>query len=360
MKVRGHGRAAFTLVEILVVILIITILMGILIPVIVAIRKNAKNVRIALELNNINTAMEGYKNKYKDYPPDFTDSRVVLRHIAKAFPRIAPLGVPPLGEPRPGIGNTWGLDPAEALVFWLGGLSDDPKHPFTGPGGPLKLVNTQNGPMYVANTERTNALFEFTRKRLSYDRINIGPTAGQMGSRDELDLHALPNPNANLARFTTADQFPVYYQEGSPLPIVYFDSRSYVVKSNVVFYPAYKPLADTVGQYGVARPYKADEPNPDFNPNVDSPDMGIHFVNRRTFQIIAPGLDESYGFDLLLPFDSPAFGQTAVPVFKLFPSGKWVHPNPNSTSQVPKGYYEGHEDNITSFSEGRILGSSVE
>ena len=352
MRHRGHGRAAFTLVEIMVVILIITILVGILIPVVTSVRRRVLFTSIALEVRNLNDAIESYKNKYKDYPPDFTDSSVVARHIAKAFPRIAPPGIPPLGEPRPGMGQGWGLDQAEALVFWLGGLSDDPKHPFTGPGGPLKHVG--NG-QYVANTDRANAFFEFNQKRLTYQLLQNG----QYASRDELDLHNMADPNPIQQLYTTPDQFPVYTQKYSDLPFTYHDARSYVVinrGAGTVVYPGYTALGDTTGDVGVARPYKSTERNPDFNAQTDAPDMAVHFMNRRTFQIIAPGLDNSYGWDALAPVDSPAFGQVPCPVFKVFNTGEYFHPSGNAA--VPTNYFNSHRDNLTNFSEGRTLEDS--
>ena len=63
-------RAAFTLIELLIVIAIIGILAALLIPVGGAIKENAKKRRAATELSQIETAIERYKAKYGFYPPD--------------------------------------------------------------------------------------------------------------------------------------------------------------------------------------------------------------------------------------------------------------------------------------------------
>ena len=36
------------------------------------------------------------------------------------------------------------MNAAEALVFWLGGFSDDPKYPISGPGGPSYSIESDD------------------------------------------------------------------------------------------------------------------------------------------------------------------------------------------------------------------------
>ena len=58
------------------------------------------------------------------------------------------------------------VNPAEALVFWSGGFSSDPKQPFTGNGGPF--LKNAGGTIVGANPDRlpgTNELDKATLDR---------------------------------------------------------------------------------------------------------------------------------------------------------------------------------------------------
>ncbi len=55
------------------------------------------------------------------------------------------------------------MDPAEALVFFLGGFSSNPQRPFTGEGGPFSVTSTDTtvtgGQTLQYNVQRTGAFF---------------------------------------------------------------------------------------------------------------------------------------------------------------------------------------------------------
>jgi prepilin-type N-terminal cleavage/methylation domain-containing protein len=128
----------FTLVELLVVITIIGILAGLAVPAVVIAMRRAKVASVALEMNQLDTALKAYKAQFGEYPPDFSDQTAtghatILRHLARAFPRYVP-GYPVSGAGAGGtwgefvtdVNNGWGIDPgkltpAGAIVFWLGG-----------------------------------------------------------------------------------------------------------------------------------------------------------------------------------------------------------------------------------------------
>ena len=63
-------RAAFTLMELLIVIAIIAILAGLIIPISGAVKKNQRLSVAKAELNQMQTAIEAYKSKLGYYPPD--------------------------------------------------------------------------------------------------------------------------------------------------------------------------------------------------------------------------------------------------------------------------------------------------
>ncbi len=185
---RGHQRVGFTLVELLVVMAILGVLAGLLAWGVnsarVAILKRAQ----AAELANIATAVEAYRTKYGDYPPDGSSWPVMEAHLRKAFPNIvvselallnpansaANGGIRNDNAPGPHPFGGRVFDPAEALVFFLGGFSSDSQRPITGPGGPLKANPVGGGYMY--NNQRENAFFEFKNGRLTLNDTGTAST----------------------------------------------------------------------------------------------------------------------------------------------------------------------------------------
>ncbi len=332
-------RSGFTLVEILVVILIIALLVALLVPVVRGVMRRAEDFRFAQDLANLEMAIHAYKEKYKDFPPDFTDCKfkpfdqtVAGRHIRMAFPRIDPVEFTVIANFAPTI------DPAEALVFWLGGLSRDPKKPFTGSGGPLVLTGNSTVPVAWRVQDRNEPLFDFDESRLQLEWDSSGAFV--------LGAAFLP-PGGNRT------------------PYVYFDSRTYgFIDSNGN--PQYGSLAwpspTASGAVTVARPYKSDIPNTSFNPSSNVQDnvlrdRSMHWVNRDTFQLICAGRDGEFGPlvsgtspDLVFPDPN----NNSVPVFTRFPSRQLFHPGSPPAAQV-QHYLQGQDDNLTNFSEGQTL-----
>jgi prepilin-type N-terminal cleavage/methylation domain-containing protein len=63
-------RAAFTLIEMLVVIAVISVIAGMIFPVIGVVNKNKMRSKAKAELNQVQHAIEDYKTKLGHYPPD--------------------------------------------------------------------------------------------------------------------------------------------------------------------------------------------------------------------------------------------------------------------------------------------------
>jgi type II secretory pathway pseudopilin PulG len=313
-------------VELLVVMAILGILAGLL-----AWGVNAARVAIlkraqAFEVQSIASAVEAYRTKYGDYPPDGSSWPVMEAHLRKAFPNILvselALLNPALSQQNglirndndltgshphlaryvstsPGLRSGRVFDAAEALVFFLGGFSSDPQRPITGPGGPLKQV----GNSYIYNTQRENAFFEFKIGRLTLD-----PNTG--ASNDEA-VYSEGVPNDLMPVYV--GNGPTYQQLG--VPIVYFDSRTYQLAGATVgdssyYFNFYSPgLVDTRNvrdsTRNCARPFLSMDLDPNKGNNA------LRYANDKTFQIMNGGYDRIYGCqsvkNVAAPESKPAF-----------------------------------------------------
>lgn len=312
--------------ELLVVMAILGILAGLL-----AWGVNAARVAIlkraqAFEVQSIASAVEAYRTKYGDYPPDGSSWPVMEAHLRKAFPNILvselALLNPALSQQNglirndndlteshphlaryvstsPGLRSGRVFDAAEALVFFLGGFSSDPQRPITGPGGPLKQV----GNSYIYNTQRENAFFEFKIGRLTLD-----PNTG--ASTDET-VYSEGVPNDLMPVYV--GNGPTYQQLG--VPIIYFDSRTYQIAGATVndssyYFNFYSPgLVDTRNVQGSTR--NCARPFLSMDLDANKGNNALRYANDKTFQVMNGGYDRIYGCqsvkNVAAPESKPAF-----------------------------------------------------
>jgi type II secretory pathway pseudopilin PulG len=333
------------LVELLMVIAIIGILVGMGVVGINAGAKAIQKRAIALEVAAISQAVEAYKMKYGDYPPDGSSRAAFEAHFRKAFPNIKPsefgLLVPPLVNSQTPASV---MDPAEALVFCLGGFSNNPQLPFSGAGGPFSKAD---GGGYQYNVDRSNGFFEFGQEKLT---LGLQGTATQ--SNDEVVLGTGNQPDA----------LPVYLPRGRTMPLVYFAASTYSfsvpqnlgLPDGTLAFNAYR--GNNIS--GVARPYKSDN----LNTSVLQPtarfqkERRYRYMNDKSFQIISAGLDDDFGGVnsewIVRPADLP-------PTFFRYPSGKQL--NIDTGTEAGSNYQESDGggpspqlDNVTNFSEGPL------
>jgi len=337
----------FTLVELLIAITIIGLLMAIAIPAVNRAIITGRQTAIRMEINALEGAVEQYLAKYGDYPPDGSSEAVLMGHMRKIFPRMSPQDRSLLQQlvyhRTSGEFSEVAMDRAEALVFFLGGFSDNPLNPLTGEGGPLRLIGTDPTVIasYEYNATRDNALFDFDLARLTIGRAS---DTAPLLSTDEV-LLGVDGPAHG-----GQDPLPAYLARiGDPSPIVYFDSRTYGRLPNGL-YNGY--LAGNGSVYGGLRPYMTAA----IGGGTGNP-ADLQFHKRDTFQIISPGLDGIFGSIVSVTPGNPG----ADPVYFITETGQAF--GPVSAAPSINGYQDGdwsglgsngHLDNVTNFSSSTL------
>lgn len=343
-------RYGFTLVELLVVIAIIGILMGIAVPAIFGVIETANSNKQKLELGAIEQAIERYQQQYGDYPPDFSNWTVVERHYRKIFPRINAVELDRLEAALQtgGVHNPTKMDRAEAIVWTLGGYSSNPLFPFTGDGGPLARL-PDNASQYQVNLNRENAFYEFDTTRLDL----------KIRDKDEL----ISFTENNFYTSSDDDLFPKYAATDSGAPFVYFDARTYAF-GGAISGSSFTQQMNGYGssKYGNVRPY--------ISTQRTTTGDSWNFLNDDTFQVIAPGIDDSFG---TLAFSTTTPDLTTAVYFQ-YPSGKAVQLVRSVTSgaetrvwglrddvsryqepvalNLPDNF---QQDNLTNFADGKLI-----
>jgi hypothetical protein len=243
----------------------------------------AKVSAIAVDMANLDAALNQFKEKYGNYPPDFSNRQVLIRHVQKAWPRVT------LKEMEIFLATTlddsrWRVDQAEALVFWLSGFSEDPLRPFTGPGGPFS----------GGERNQDNAFFPFDNNRLTESTSVLPCTVTRPGG-EPYTFRVRVSTDDKLFFLTENDPFPVCLTRGTNLPIVYLHAHNYRYSS----YPAHGAGALFTGH---AHAYLSERKriNPKDTDNSGGaldPEEIFEFVNPHSYQLISAGLDEDYGVD---------------------------------------------------------------
>jgi type II secretory pathway pseudopilin PulG len=367
-------------VELLVVIAIIGIVAGISIPAVMRALNAARNFEMVNEVSLLADAVEKYNTAYGDYPPDGSSYPLFERHCRKVFPQILATELalfnPASRDPSVTIqvrtdsepldpGDERVMEPYEALVLFLGGLSDDPQRPFTGTGGPLIATGNAAVP-FQYNPSRQNPMYEFNASQLTTEVINIGGNSYTI-SNDETRF-SMPDGDLDDPQADPRDCLPGFMGAGEALPLVYFDSRTYgSIKSSGAYYfvrnTFYTGSATTPAD--CARPYKSDiqeTAKSSTNP-VQNQDLRYKYMNDKTFQIIGPGLTDTYGAlgsTEVLPNGEEVPDLTdlgELPGLHSFPSGDG---RLNATGMIRFNYTSipsgsnPQLDNVTNFGKGSL------
>jgi len=348
-----RARPGFTLVELLTVIVIIGLLVGMITAAAIAARNSGRRASIRMEIAQLDASFGAYKDKYGDYPPDFSfvndpnprlqkigrDS--VVRHLRKAFPRYPLPADNDLAWAKFvfDVGNNyWFLaqdtgqvyrlnpsyfDPATAMVFWVGGLPEALRTPVPSaqqvmwtPAGfhaDPTMPFRQGGP-------RMAPLFEFAPERLV--------ARGGMGQT--IYVAYLP-PYIEQAPYA---YFLARMDRGSGrFEYGFTDPNDPNNPNDDVFIAAFYGVAPD----NVCVPYLDAYMDPSLPPT--NPRCERHWRNPNTFQIITAGLDGDFGLPFAAQPAPPSFRYSKVGV--VFPGlGHWSNADNDNQTNFTKGRLE--------------------
>jgi prepilin-type N-terminal cleavage/methylation domain-containing protein len=346
-------RAAFTLVELLVVITIIGILVALITVAALGALRTARQGAIKLEINQIAGSFDKYKDSAGSYPPNaqtddatFTSPEPagtmtpldewqvfqdMQRHLRQAFPKHKE----PDNLIRQLVGDTsvtgalpGGMTAAEAVVFWLGGFSSDPQYPISGEGGPSYLGTTFD--LDPIESRSWKYEFEITRLGPRDDNGYFNESANRF-----IVYNDPRDPTGNTKRRIN---FWQYTPGKSKLPVLYFDVSRHPAavvnpSGNGVIGPFDPPASTAPGQelhvHALkARNQSADPNEPPATPLKVPP---IRFANEGKFQILHSGVDDDWGSDILDKTsaheieESQGVAKTGyISAYLLFPTGPFT------------------------------------
>lgn len=347
----NRQRAAFTLVELLIVVTIIAVLAGLLLPVIGSAQRRAQTARTLSEIHALETAITQFRSRYGVYPP----SRIHLRENGN-YGNLATLGPVPTRTweylariwPRldrnkqvdfdgDGVVNAVNsevrLNGSECLVFFLGGMPM-PYVPDGSGGEELLSIARQSNPGLSLDDVSTRGLDGFCQNDpLPFTRST------------DLLANGLPVPMRDKRHTTLFEFDPArlsdvdldgcweYYPPGidppkggafdprlQPHPYVYlsgYDGKGYnqVTTASgqlrVTHDAAWGPLQ---GPIGLLWPISRNSFGANVRTVTTDPEL-IQWWNPQGFQIIAPGIDGLIGSQNVgdISVFNPEQGSTALP-----------------------------------------------
>jgi hypothetical protein len=324
----------------LVVITIIGILAALITTAAVAALRVAERTRIKAEMDQIDLAFNKYSQEVAGggYPPNLVtdgtgpanpiNEMVVLnelkRHLKKAFPRNresdnllrvlcgqnATGGTDAANYPSPLVG---GMTAGEAVVFWLGGFSKDPKYPISGEGGPAYSISDLASGVEANEAdpiESRNWVYPFEITRLM-PRNDEGYFPDSMTSDGERFItYQDPQDDSRTLRIN----FWQYVPAKSPQPLLYFDvSRGDPLPANDSPATAQVPNLERIYAIKMLKS----------GPNGLVP----KYANEGKFQLLHCGIDDEWGDFTRVYADTNADGQVDVddlPDLLVYPEGPFT------------------------------------
>lgn len=219
---RLRSARAFSLVEMLTVIVIIGILGSMITAAVIRARIAAQNAAIKVDIGKLESALGAFKEKFGDYPPDFTDKTDngrTINFLVRTFPRFTfSVTTTPATATYANFVtcvnaavSTYSmsannLNPTNALVFWLGGLPTNVDSSYSTPPTMTGFSANAGNPFESKGktSSRIGPFFEFDLLRLKYDSlvkwpVYAPPGNGVVGNAPYVYFRAIPNTTPGTA-----------------------------------------------------------------------------------------------------------------------------------------------------------------
>jgi prepilin-type N-terminal cleavage/methylation domain-containing protein len=167
--------SGFTLVELLVVVAIIGILAALITAASFRVIATTRVTTVRMKINELEYALEQYKNKFGEYPPMLNDTPAVTRHLKKRWPRLD-------AAATTAAMNVIAATNKDSLVFWLGGFRNidgkycgfgvDKANPF---GGALDGANSgaYDNEVFIELIQDTNVKLDRTIVDSTRDKMRV-------------------------------------------------------------------------------------------------------------------------------------------------------------------------------------------
>jgi prepilin-type N-terminal cleavage/methylation domain-containing protein len=356
----SFSRHGFTLVELLVVIAIIGVLAALITVAAKGALDNSNRASIVLEIKNLSGAIENFKNDYGAYPPNLMNpnpsnspapnspaayaQKDVVTMFKKAFQRsqeppaliLALAGLSSGSSPVTYNGLTNGMTGAEAIYFWLGGFSDDPLHPLSGPGGP-SFADPNPGQASTNGEE----ILEDRKRRYEFDLGRLQPqTDGAVDPTKVRYIEYLVDLNGDGDTSDNGEKrqinFWYYVPPKSEQPLVYFDVSRHKPYQYDMW--AVNPTLANAPVIYALKQLRSGLSAPTGNA------QDLAFANRGKFQILHCGLDGAWGST----YGVSPFPTSSAPQFV-------VNGTANNWFLFPSGPFVGDvADTLTNFTDGTL------
>jgi prepilin-type N-terminal cleavage/methylation domain-containing protein len=315
-RTKDNGqRTGFTLVELLVVITIIGILAGLITVAAVGALKKARETEVRTEINQIDSALMEYKNKTTAFPPNCQsddpmttlpdpvnaplNEAQVLNDLKRHMKQVASRSQEPEDLLKALVGITpsntsnfrllpGGMTAGEAIVFWLGGFSSDPKFPISGEGGPSYQIDNLPSGVDANEADPVETRdwvfpFEVTRLAPRQDDKYFDATSPRY-----IEYTITINGEQQRRRIN----FWQYTPRKSKQPYLYFDTSRH--QPTVEFDP---PAATSAAGNDIALHVHAFKKKADSAAMAAATMLPIQFVDPQKFQVLHCGLDDAWDED---------------------------------------------------------------
>jgi len=336
-------RVGFTLVELLMVIVIIGILVSMLVVAVNPVLQTARETTVAIEMKQIDLAIENFNTENGFYPPSFTgfdqtatgSANQLLPFLNKISPNHQELSPMFPGSSLTRLQVWWNtignvLDDRGSLIFWLNGLSTNKQFPITG-GLPLVDAMGNALPAGVAGNAQLPVIFngDFVV------RVDMaGTVQTNTDGSNEFDLVG------------TFDREAIFDFKGGQLSDQFFDGTGLTPTGagiRVYNSPHGNQKFDLAYRYRSAGPRQSFYDDPFMTGGIAyhvNTDGGPVWLNPNTFQLSTLGLDGQVS----------GFRPTAIN-------------QPTAGSATPEELTDGlpnwralNGDNIANFANGRLDG----